>query len=180
MSRLRLIAVAALAALAAWTAFQEPSSADEVPAGWKRDDYIAYLILSDYLRDMSKDSNEIFVACISNRIGTDQLFTDPSPKLLNALTTVLADRAGVKLRRASQCDETTGEVRERKSGAAAMYVWADESKPDPLSPETPNGCGEYEVDWHHAGLWGGGAYYHLNDTKSPIEVERDTLCFIAE
>jgi len=153
--------------------------ADDVPEGWKRNDCIAYLILSDFLRDMSNGSDKIFVACISNSIGTDELFSDPSPKLLSALATAFADREGVRLRQASECEETTGEVRERKSGTAAMYVWVNENKDDPISPGLAD-CGEFTVDWHRALLGGGGAYYHLLSHKTLIDVERDGFCMKGE
>lgn len=150
---------------------------NDLPEGWERDDYIAYLAISDFLRQPSPH-REPSVVCVVNGIGAHAAYydklPDPSLKLLDGLTTEFAGSHTYTFRPGSACHDVLGVVRERTTGRDAMYISVSRSRPEQIL------CGGYEVDWHHAVLWGGGAYYAVNLDQEPLVVNRSEICFIGE
>jgi hypothetical protein len=134
--------------------------ADSVPAGWERNDYIAYLILSNFLTNMTMQGDDIFVACVGYGVaGMGDPRRDPSPQLMKALVQKFATGGRhVPLRLDSQCIETPGRVEERETGAAAMFV------------SVTVGKGGGTASWHHASLWGGGTLYEVHLGQDPPSV----------
>jgi len=167
----------AVVACASWLT----SCAQHVPEGWTRDDYAAYLVLSDFLRlpDIHSEPPVPFVACVVNGIGKPTTpygeLPDPSPRLLNALIDDFASGPQKRpIRPGSACQEVSSRgVEERATGRPAMYVSVNV-----ISREA--GCGTHMVNSYHAALWGQGAFYEVDLSETPPTATRSKLCFMAE
>jgi hypothetical protein len=150
-----------------------------VPPGWERDDYLAYLVISDFLRlrDIHGEPSEPFVACIVNGIGRPSAdyedLPDPSPQLLNALISDFSSGTDKRtIRPGSACHEVSARgVEERATGRPAIYVSVDTNEDD---------CGTHLVNSHHAALWGQGAFYRVDLNIVPAKAIRHEFCFVAE
>lgn len=145
-------------------------SGDGVPRGWDRPDYIAYLALSDQLKDATK-GDQPFIACISNDIGVGDLHhVDPSRQLMAALQSEFADHPHASLRLASACRQKNGHPEETATGKPAVWVYAE------IDMIQTGDCGPYAVGWHIAPLNGGSFRYHIVPDRKPIELVRDAGC----
>jgi hypothetical protein len=152
------------------------SRADEVPSGWERNDYIAYLVLSNFLGDASA-GGEPFVACVVDGMVQQAAYydklPDPSRKVLDALTAGV-DSHKVFIRPGSACHDARDRVEERATGRAAMYVAAE------LVSSEHSYCGTHIVNWHHADLWGGGTYYTVDLGHTPPVMPGNEICISVE
>jgi hypothetical protein len=124
---------------------------------------------------MAKETDDIFIACVSNDIGlADGNRHGPSPRLMAALTSEFS-RGGrnVPLHLASQCHEISVRVEEIATGRPAMWLYAADNAID------SDLCGSYTAGWHHAGLWGGANFYNLVSREGRIAVKRGA-CVLME
>ena len=178
---LRLVHRIAMAS-ALWVSGCASMHGENVPAGWERDDYIAYLALSDFLRlpDIHSQPSKAFVACVVNGMGRPpsryEDLPDPSPQLLSALIAEFASGPNKRtIRPGSACHEVPAEgVQERDTGHWAIFVSVEAVPPEMF------GCGTHKASLHHAMLWGQSAFYEVNLERTPPEAVRSELCFEAE
>jgi hypothetical protein len=149
-------------------------SAERVPAGWDRDDYIGYLVLFDFLRGASAEG-EPFVVCLVDGMNSKPAFYDQLPdansRLIDALAADFAAR--VTVRPGSTCRNGPHGVEESATGRGAMYVSTD------LVESDERACGTHIVSWWHAVLWGGGTFYAVDLRKDPPAVNESEICFTA-
>jgi len=153
--------------------------ADGVPQGWDRNDYIAYLAISDMIK---AEFNEPWLrtACVSvAKDDVTRLNSEPSPEVLKALTSDLAD-VGLWFHPASDCVDARDGVKERSNQRKAIFVYFYPLNSSDSSGLARIGCtAEYAAGWHSAGMWGNGYFYRVVDGADRVSILRSS-CVSAE
>ncbi|WP_395022797.1 hypothetical protein [Dongia sp.] len=166
MVRARIVGMAMLALLVSG-----PARAEGIPDGWQEKDYIAYLLLRDFLRNGGVQFiDDGDVVCIANGIASDAKSRDPSERLIQSLTDALADAGrGLVLRLDSACHRDGFGFKETATGRSAVSITVEDARDE---------CG-YLIFWSIGRGTGQGRSFDLDRKQDPWAVH-STGCIAIE